>query len=108
MFFSFPFIINARLAYYIFRYQIKNAKWFNKNSKLAVIITLLGSGNVKLLHLLDSNFAGFSIFSIRFSQEALDWIFLGGFIDILIQDFPQLLILVTKIFLNIFLKNFFF
>jgi len=88
MFFSFPFIINARLAYYIFRYQIKNAKWFNKNSKLAVIITLLGSGNVKLLHLLDSNFAGFSIFSIRFSQKVLNGIFFGWIYRYFNSRFP--------------------
>lgn len=62
------------------------------------MITLFGSGNVELLHLINSQFANFSIFSAPFSSEALNWIFWGGFIDILIEDLPQLIIQVLTFY----------
>ncbi|CAG8552569.1 7721_t:CDS:2, partial [Funneliformis mosseae] len=63
-----------------------------ENSKLAAIITLFSSGNVELLHLLDSNFAGYKLFSAPFSSKALRWIFWGSFSNIFIEDLPQLII----------------
>jgi len=61
---------------------------FNDNSKLAAIITLFGSGNVELLHLLDFNFANLKIFSAQS-------IFCRGILNIFVKDLPQLLIQVT-------------
>ncbi|CAG8733889.1 14724_t:CDS:2, partial [Funneliformis caledonium] len=92
----FPIIINICLAFYIFIFETRKnpkfADWFRENSKLAAIITLFSSGNVELLHLLDSNFAGYKLFSAPFSSKALRWIFWGGFSNIFIEDLPQLII----------------
>jgi hypothetical protein len=80
-------------------------KWFEETnkwldtSKLTAFITLFGSGNVELLHLLNSNFAGFQMFSAPFSEKALDLILWGGFINILFEDLPQLII---QVILNFF------
>jgi len=100
------------LAFNIFTFEIRgNFKfkdWYKDNSKLAAIITLLSSGNVELLHLLDSNFANFEIFSAPFSTKALYWIFYGGILNIFIEDIPQLIIQVTFVFFFLFLFLFFF
>ena len=48
-------------------------KWLD-TSKLTAFVTLFGSGNVELLHLLNSKFARFQMFSAPFSEKALDWI----------------------------------
>ncbi|CAG8659192.1 3117_t:CDS:2, partial [Funneliformis mosseae] len=91
-----PILINTCLAFYIFIFETrKNPKfsdWFRENSKLAAIITLFSSGNIELLHLLDSNYAGYKLFSAPFSSKAIRWIFWGGFSNIFIEDLPQLII----------------
>jgi len=98
--------MNSCLAFKIFTFEIKGnfefKKWFNKNSKLAAIITLFGSGNVEMLHLLDSKFANLKIFSAPFSTKALYWIFCGGILNIFVEDLPQLLIQVTYEFFFFF------
>jgi len=82
-------------------------EWYNKNSKLAAFITLFSSGDVELLHLLDSKFANFQIFSAPFSQRALNWIFWGVILNVFIEDLPQLLIQVnfTFIYMSFFFLN---
>src|SRR5687768_10965196 len=99
LFVCFPFFINTCLALKIFTFEIRgNSKfeaWYKANSKLAGIITLFSSGNVELLHLLDSNFANFEIFSAPLSTKALNWIFYGGILNTFIEDLPQLIIQVT-------------
>ncbi len=99
VFIIFPILINTCLAFNIFIFEIKEnpkfSDWFKKNTKLAAIITLFSSGSIELLHLLDSNFAGFALFSAPFSSKALYWIFWGGILNILIEDLPQLIIQVT-------------
>ncbi|CAG8702791.1 16932_t:CDS:2, partial [Funneliformis caledonium] len=91
-----PILINTCLAFYIFIFETRKnpkfADWFRENSKLAAIITLFSSGNIELLHLIDSNYAGYKLFSAPFSSKALCWIFWGGFSNILIEDLPQLII----------------
>src|ERR1044072_4534173 len=88
--------MNACLAFNIFTFELrKNSKfnkWFEDNSKLAAIITLFSSGDIGLLHLLDSNFAGLELFSAPFSSKASYRIFWGGVLNIFIEDLPQLLI----------------
>ena len=67
--------MNACLAFNIFIFEIskypKFNEWFKDNSKLAATITLFSSGDIELLHLLDSNFAGFKLFSAPFFPKAL-------------------------------------
>jgi hypothetical protein len=92
------------MVFYIINSERNNEKfekWFEETnkwidtSKLAAFVTLFGSGNVELLHLLNSKFAGFQMFSAPFSEKALNWILWGGFINILFEDLPQLTIQVT-------------
>jgi len=89
------------LAFNIFIFEIKEnpkfSDWFKKNTKLAAIITLFSSGNVELLRLLDSKFAGIELFSAPFSSDASNWIFWGGFLNIFIEDIPQLIIQVKPL-----------
>src|SRR6266511_1347844 len=111
VFIIFPILINTCLAFNIFIFEIKEnpkfSNWFKKNSKLAAIITLFSSGNVELLRLLDSNFAGFTLFSAPFSSKALCWIFWGGLFNLLLEDLPQLLIQVNSFF-SLLISIFFF
>ncbi|RIA99442.1 hypothetical protein C1645_811475 [Glomus cerebriforme] len=90
------FLINTTLAFYIFIFEIKKnpefSAWFKNNSKIGPIITLFSSGNVELLHLLNSNFAGLEPFSAPFSMKAIFLILCGRFLNILIEDLPQLII----------------
>jgi len=87
------------LAFNIFIFETKEnpkfSDWLKENTKLVAIITLFSSGSVELLHLLDSNFAGFALFSAPFSSKTLYWIFWGEVFNILIGDLPQLLIQVN-------------
>jgi len=89
------------LAFYIFISETRKdhefSDWFKKNSYLAAIITLFSSGNVELLRLLDSKFAGIELFSAPFSSDASNWIFWGGFLNIFIEDIPQLIIQVKPL-----------
>ena len=74
-----PFLINTFLAFNIFVFELKQNsefhKWFKNNSRLVAIITLLSSGGIGFLQLLDSKFAKLKIFSAPFSKKALSWIF---------------------------------
>jgi len=96
IFVSFPIVMNAFLAFNIFIFEInKNPnfkEWADKRLILIRLITLFSVGNVELLHLLDSKYAGFDIFDAPFSPRALYVIFWGGFLNIFIEDLPQLLI----------------
>jgi hypothetical protein len=104
LFVCFPFFINTCLAFKIFTFEIRgNSKfevWYKDNSKLAGIITLFSSGNVELLHLLNSKYAGLEIFDAPFSPRALYLILWGGIINMFIEDIPQLLIQVKFFFLK--------
>ncbi|CAB5165759.1 unnamed protein product [Rhizophagus irregularis] len=91
-----PLLLNTFLAFKVFIFELtKNSKfkdWFEEHAIFIRIITLFASGNVELLHLLDSKFAGISLFDAPFSPKALYWIFWGGIANIFIEDIPQLLI----------------
>lgn len=104
VFVFFPILMNACLAFNIFIFEItKNPdfeKWANERVILVRFITLFSSGNVELLHLLDSRYAGLEIFDAPFSPRALYVIFWGGILNIFIEDIPQLLIQVKLFFSN--------
>ncbi|PKC57614.1 hypothetical protein RhiirA1_472224 [Rhizophagus irregularis] len=74
-----PLLLNTFLAFKVFIFELtKNSKfkdWFEEHAIFIRIITLFASGNVELLHLLDSKFAGISLFDAPFSPKALYWIF---------------------------------
>ncbi|GES93451.1 hypothetical protein GLOIN_2v1871822 [Rhizophagus clarus] len=50
------------------------------------------SGDVELLHLFDSKFGGYDIFKINFSQYSKDLITWGSYLNIILEDLPQLII----------------
>jgi len=77
-------------------------EWNEGNSILVKFVTLFSTGNVEILHLLDSKYAGFKIFDAPFSPRALYLISLGGILNIFVEDLPQLLIQVN------YVKLFFF
>ena len=87
------------MAFNIFAFELRDneefKKWFEKYAIIIRIVTLLASGNVELLHVLDSKYGGFPLFDAPFSQKAIDWIFWSGFANLFIEDIPQLLIQVN-------------
>lgn len=108
---SFPFIINAFLAFIIFTFETQNPKfneWFKNYLKPVAVITLFSAGDVNLLHIFDSKFGGFKIFSAPFSPLALKLMFWGGLLNIILEDLPQLIIqVITENFYKFyFLTNF--
>ncbi|GBB98117.1 hypothetical protein RclHR1_03140016 [Rhizophagus clarus] len=95
IFFSLPFILNIFLAVVIVKFEMQNSKnseWFKHYIKPVAVATVLSSGDIELLHIFDSNFCGFKIFSANFSQKTLDLIFWGGFLNIILENLPQLVI----------------
>jgi hypothetical protein len=70
----------------------KNSEWFKNYIKPVAISTILSSGDIELLHIFDSNFGGFKIFSAKFSQKTLNLIFWGGFLNLILENLPQLVI----------------
>ncbi|RIA98784.1 hypothetical protein C1645_812263 [Glomus cerebriforme] len=87
--------MNIFLAFIILISETRNPKfnkWFKNYLKPVAIITVFSSGDVKLLHIFDSNYGGFKIFSAPFSSLALKLIFWGGFLNTIVEDLPQLII----------------
>ena len=68
--------------------------WFTAHEKTTnIIITLAASANIKALNILNSNLAGFTFFRApSFSKSARSKIFWGTFLNIFIEDIPQLII----------------
>lgn len=100
-----PFILNILLAFIIFSHEIQYPefnKWLKKYLKPVAIITFFSSGDVELLHIFDSKFGGFQIFEASFSPLALNLIFWSGFLNIILEDLPQLVIQVNKYLLMLF------
>ncbi|GBC23065.1 uncharacterized protein OCT59_014015 [Rhizophagus irregularis] len=90
-----PFILNILLAFIIFSHEIQYPefnKWLKKYLKPVAIITFFSSGDVELLHIFDSKFGGFQIFEASFSPLALNLIFWSGFLNLILEDLPQLVI----------------
>ncbi|PKC11790.1 hypothetical protein RhiirA5_497429 [Rhizophagus irregularis] len=95
LFLLFPFILNVFFAIAIFKFEIQNSinsEWFKNYIKPVAIATILSSGDIELLHIFDSNFGGFKIFSVKFSPKTLNLIFWGGFLNIILENLPQLVI----------------
>ena len=96
-----PFAINTSLAFMILSFETTQnpefREWLKNNSKLVAILTLFSSGNVELLQMFSSYYGGFKVFSAPFSSLALTWIFWGGFLNIFMEDIPQLTIQVKII-----------
>ncbi|RIA80894.1 hypothetical protein C1645_837892 [Glomus cerebriforme] len=91
--------MNIIITFLVFFYETSKSnersefnEWFKKHLTLIAIITVFSIGDVKLFRLFDSNFGGFDICSIKFSQLVLDLIIYGGFGNILLKDLPQLII----------------
>ncbi|KAG9301896.1 hypothetical protein G9A89_004576 [Geosiphon pyriformis] len=87
---------NSGLAVYILVNEIKRNKncvdWFQEYTKPAAMITLTSAANIESLKLLSSRFAGLKIFSLPLSPTAIQLIFWGGFINLFLEDIPQLII----------------
>ena len=95
MFFVMPIAINTALAFYIIAQENikpKFYKWFIKNGNVAGVFTVLAIADIKALNILQSNLAGFKIFQAPFSNSAKSKIFWGSFLNIFIEDIPQLII----------------
>ncbi|GBC01916.1 hypothetical protein RclHR1_04390001, partial [Rhizophagus clarus] len=95
VFLLFPFIMNTIFTIIIFLHEMKNdvfEEWFKNRSKRIILITIFSSGDVELLHLFDSKFGGYDIFKINFSQYSKDLITWGSYLNIILEDLPQLII----------------
>ena len=69
-------------------------KWFIKNGNIASVFTVLAVVDVKSLNILQSNLAclQFPFFRAPFSDFAKSKIFWGTFLNIFIEDIPQLIV----------------
>ncbi|GBB91078.1 hypothetical protein RclHR1_01820007 [Rhizophagus clarus] len=95
IFLLFPFILNIFLAFIILSHEVQYPefnKWLKNYLKPVAIVTVFSSGDIELLHIFDSNFGGFQIFTASFSSLALKLIFWCGFLNIILEDLPQLII----------------
>src|SRR5687767_7137402 len=97
MFFTMPISINAILAFYIISQENIKPKfyqWFIKNRNIAGVFTVLAVVDVKSLNILQSNLAGIQCFKAPLSDSAQSKIFWTAFLNIFIEDIPQVVILV--------------
>ena len=97
-------MFNTLLAFSILIFEsinnVKFLEWLKSNSQSVAIITLLSGSDVSGLLLLSSNFAGFKLFSVKFSSKAKHYIYLGTICNLFIEDIPQLLIQVCNLFIK--------
>ncbi|CAG8668162.1 8532_t:CDS:2, partial [Ambispora leptoticha] len=91
-----PIIMNCASALYVILSEnSRNDKfnsWFRKYPQVAAIFTLFASGDVVILHVLDSQVAGLQIFSATFSERAEAIIFITSTLNLFIEDLPQFII----------------
>jgi hypothetical protein len=71
----------------------KFKKWSSANAIVVSIFTLIASSYIEALNILQSNF-----FKAEFSKAARGKIFWGTCIDIIVEDLPQIIILVSNFF----------
>ena len=53
---------------------------------------MLAGADIEILHVLQSNLAGFKIFQAPFSDSAKLKIFWSSFLNLFVEDIPQLII----------------
>nr|CAG8468062.1 3373_t:CDS:10 [Entrophospora candida] len=96
-----PLIYNFSLAISIFIIEIKSnrefAKWFQKYSRIASVITILSSADVEMLEILDSKIFNLQVFSAPLSSQQRglkhqSLFFYGGMMNLFIEDIPQFII----------------
>ena len=87
------------LAFYIIAQENikpKFYRWFIKNGNITGVFTILAVVDIKALNILQSNFAGHQYFKAPFSDSAQSKIFWITFLNIFIEDMPQVIIQVVK------------
>ncbi|CAJ0767930.1 5346_t:CDS:2 [Entrophospora sp. SA101] len=73
------------------------AKWFQKYSRIASVITILSSADVEMLEILDSKIFNLQVFSAPLSSQQRglkhqSLFFYGGMMNLFIEDIPQFII----------------
>jgi hypothetical protein len=70
----------------------KFAQHVHRYSKITAIITILAAIDIEILAVLYSNVAGFAAFNAPVHWHVRMWVFYWGAVNIIIEDFPQLVI----------------
>ncbi|CAG8702207.1 28686_t:CDS:10, partial [Dentiscutata erythropus] len=68
------------------------SEWFDKNTKVVSIFTILSIADIALLECLTSNFGGFQFFNAPFSDNIKNQIFWGTTINVFIENITQFVI----------------
>ncbi|CAG8527326.1 6540_t:CDS:2 [Funneliformis mosseae] len=96
------FFVSLILAFRIIDKELRNngeqaekfRAWLNENSKIVNIFTILAGTDIEILTVLDSKIMmfGFDKFNVGFSKETEHRIARYSFINIILEDIPQLVI----------------
>ena len=70
-------------------------RWFEDNLVITSLLTILSGAELEALRFISSKFAGLHMFAAPLSKAAGLWIFWGGFITLVIEDIPQVVIQVS-------------
>ena len=90
-----PVGINLILTFYIIKQENKRPKfhqWFTAQRKFAYGYTILFCADITALNFLHSNFAGYPLLRVPFSDNAKSKIFWGACLNIFIRDIPQVIV----------------
>src|SRR5438876_6944488 len=95
-----PIILNLIFTYIILSKKIKDnnkfSKWWMKNTKTALLFTLLSGVDLEALNVISSQCFRSTKLNAILTTKTEYHIFLINSITILIEDVPQFLILVSK------------
>ncbi|CAG8458639.1 17608_t:CDS:2 [Funneliformis caledonium] len=94
-----PILLNCSFTYIIISREIKDhnrfSRWWIKNSKTALVFTsIFAVADLEALNLMSSRCSGLIGLSAPLMKRTEHYIFIFNTISILIEDFPQLLILI--------------
>ena|ERR1044072_7270358 len=97
-----PMVFNTIAALYLLIQEIIHNKKFNEwckeNGFIISVFTIISCAEVEALNILSSKIAGLKTFSApSLSKRVVNLIFWLGFINIFIEDIPQVMIQVKKI-----------
>ncbi|RIA85801.1 hypothetical protein C1645_830244 [Glomus cerebriforme] len=88
-----PIILNLFAAFYVIsRENSRNPEFYNyfvNNSTIISICSVMSGADIGVLHILSSNFAGLSIFTAPYSEQAEKYIFWYELIGFCLEDIPQ-------------------
>ncbi|RHZ84041.1 hypothetical protein Glove_86g120 [Diversispora epigaea] len=90
-----PITLNTLWAFHIIKAENASPEffgWFSKNIKIASIFTILAGADIEALSILYSNIAGFTAFQAPFSRKGKIRIFRASFLDIFVENVPQMII----------------